>query len=180
VLPSWSQAPCRAGVRAEVLAIRAEVSLADLLLPESCPELLAAAAAVRLGSAPLRGSPRVLEGEQVRALLQALARHESSLRQRGLIFAVPERVVVRVDADISMQVPVRARTARTKHKDARPLVRPGQTIALLWEQGGIRLTMPATCLESGDVGQTVRARLARSGRVIRAVVLANGGLRAIS
>jgi Chaperone for flagella basal body P-ring formation len=177
---SWGQVACRASVRSEVQVSHASVSLADLLMPDPCPELLAAAERVRLGSAPLRGSPRVMLGEQVRALLETIARREESLRQRRWILAVPERVVVRVGTDVAMPAPAGAHAARTTPRHARTLVNRGQTTALLWEQGGVRLTVPATCLESGDMGDTVRARITRNGRVIRAVVLADGGLRAIS
>jgi hypothetical protein len=60
------------------------------------------------------------------------------------------------------------------------LVRRGQTVILLWVQDGIRITVPASCLEGGGLGETVRARIAPSGRVVRAIVLAGGMLKAVS
>ena len=35
----------------------------------------------------------------------------------------------------------------------KPLVRPGQTVTLLWDQDGIRLTVPAVSLDRGGAGE---------------------------
>lgn len=63
---------------------------------------------------------------------------------------------------------------------ARPLVRPGETVTLLWEQDGIRLTVPAVCLDAGGAGQRVRARIVGGPRLISAIVVSAGRLRAVS
>jgi len=66
------QNPCRAIALAEVQASRADLSLADLLSPDSCAALRRYAAAIRLGAAPLEGSIRVFEADRIRALLEPL------------------------------------------------------------------------------------------------------------
>src|SRR3981081_2399857 len=48
------------------------LSLAELLAPGVCPEVHRAAAPVRLGDRPLPGSVRVLEGDDVRQLIERL------------------------------------------------------------------------------------------------------------
>jgi hypothetical protein len=60
---------------------------------------------------------------------------------------------------------------------AMPVVRAGESVALVWDQDGIRLLVPVICLDRGKVGQTVQARLAH-GQVVRAVVVSAGRLRA--
>jgi hypothetical protein len=88
------QADCHATVKAHVAVARGEFSLADLLAGDTCPELLRAAAGVRLGRAPLTGSVRVLEADEVRFLLQKVARSIPKLRWPTTMH-VPERVTVR-------------------------------------------------------------------------------------
>jgi hypothetical protein len=58
------------------------------------------------------------------------------------------------------------------------LVRPGETVTLTWEEAGIRLVLPVTCLDRGGLGQEVRARMKTGGRVLRAEVVGEGKLRA--
>jgi hypothetical protein len=58
------------------------------------------------------------------------------------------------------------------------LVRPGETVTLTWEEAGIRLVLPVTCLDRGGLGQEVRARIKTGGRVLRAEVVGEGKLRA--
>lgn len=61
-----------------------------------------------------------------------------------------------------------------------PLVRPGQTVTLLWDQDGIRLVVPAICLDRGVPGEKVRARMGPGGAVVPAIVVSAGRLRAAS
>jgi hypothetical protein len=94
-MPSWSAGQTACGpavVRVAVEVTGPEVSLADLLAPSACPSLLRAARSVRLGSAPLAGSARVLAGDQVRGLFQKVARDHRVASGLG---AVPERITVR-------------------------------------------------------------------------------------
>jgi hypothetical protein len=63
---------------------------------------------------------------------------------------------------------------------ALPLVRPGQNVTLLWDRDGIRLVVPAVCLDRGVPGDKVRARMGRGGTVVPAIVVSAGMLRAAS
>ena len=58
------------------------------------------------------------------------------------------------------------------------LVTRGQTATLSWEQAGIRVVLPVTCLDAGGLGQFVRVQLKNAPRIIRAEVLSDGTLRA--
>ena len=52
----------------EIVNMLPDVLLADLLSLSSCPSLERVAADVRLGHSPLPGSPRILDGAEVRSL----------------------------------------------------------------------------------------------------------------
>jgi len=58
------------------------------------------------------------------------------------------------------------------------LVKPGQTATLIWDQAGIRIVLPVTCLDAGGLGQVVRVRFKNAGRTLRAEVVGEGTLRA--
>jgi hypothetical protein len=58
------------------------------------------------------------------------------------------------------------------------LVAPGQTATLIWDQAGIRVVLPVTCLDAGALGQFVRVRLMSAARILRAEVVGQGTLRA--
>jgi len=60
------------------------------------------------------------------------------------------------------------------------MVRPGEAVTLLWDQDGIRLTVPAVCLDAGAEGQRVRVRIMSGGRTLPAIVVSPGILRAVS
>jgi flagella basal body P-ring formation protein FlgA len=49
---------------------------------------------------------------------------------------------------------------------------------LRWDQGGIRVVLPVTCLDGGGLGEHVRARLKSAARILPAEVLQDGTLRA--
>jgi hypothetical protein len=51
------------------------------------------------------------------------------------------------------------------------LVHPGEAAMLVWDQGGISAVVPAICLDRGAKGESVRARIPASGRIVRAIVL---------
>ena len=59
----------------------------------------------------------------------------------------------------------------------RPAVARGETVMLTWEQSGIRVILPVTCLEAGGIGQFVRVRFPNSSRTLRAEVVQVGTLR---
>jgi Chaperone for flagella basal body P-ring formation len=58
------------------------------------------------------------------------------------------------------------------------LVKPGQTAILTWDQAGIRVVLPVTCLDAGGLGQFVRVRLKNAARTLRAEVVGEAILRA--
>lgn len=177
----------KVAVRSTVEVTGADLRLRDLLVRGACPELDAAAEQIRLGRAPLAGSPRVFPGEDVRARLRALLPHGFSEQTSWL---VPERVVVRraevnagwdkTQADTRSGI-CSARVSRGRMPMAVPTaVRPGQTVLLVWDAEGVRLMAPAVCLDRGGIGERVRARIRSSGRVLTAVVASAGELRASS
>ena len=59
------------------------------------------------------------------------------------------------------------------------LVRPGQMVTLIWEQGDMRVERRVVCLDSGARDQEVRTRGKEGGRVVRARVLAAGLVKAL-
>jgi hypothetical protein len=75
-------------------------------------------------------------------------------------------------------LPPLLRSSRSFQKSLPLLVRPGETVTLIWEEAGIRLVLPVTCLDRGGLGQAVRARMKTGGRVLRAEVVGEGKLRA--
>jgi flagella basal body P-ring formation protein FlgA len=58
------------------------------------------------------------------------------------------------------------------------LIKPGQTATLRWDEGGIRIVLPVTCLDAGALGQTVRVQFKNARRILRAEILSDGTLRA--
>jgi Chaperone for flagella basal body P-ring formation len=56
------------------------------------------------------------------------------------------------------------------------LVKAGDTALLTWDQSGIRVTLPVTCLDAGGLGQYVRVRLKNAPQILRAEVV---GARAV-
>ena len=270
VLSARTQAACTVRVLPEVQVGPAGVFLSDLLDTRSCPQLAAAAAKFRLGAAPLAGSERVLEGSEMRALLDRVL----GIGQSAAAIRIPERVRVRrsgsrascaeiagsmlsnlssgategelqnsaaalkaADIECGARIPretpveiVEGRwdaglgswelRVRCRHSEectpflirvpvprlpaailrnravARPslgkaaksqssfrvsnsptVIRRGQTASLVWDEDGIRTIVPSVSLDGGNQGETVRARIAASGRVVRAIVSGAGQLR---
>jgi hypothetical protein len=90
------QSTCaRTNVLSHVEIAGEELSVADLLAPGACPELRRAAAAVRLGAAPLSGSVRVLQENQVRELLEKLYRNGDLGLKQAHELRIPQRITVR-------------------------------------------------------------------------------------
>ena len=58
------------------------------------------------------------------------------------------------------------------------LLRPGQTVMLVWDQDGIRVVLPVICLERGNVGDSIRVRIKSGTRVLRAEIVNESLLRA--
>jgi hypothetical protein len=156
-----------------------DFTAADLLPPNACPSLLAAAARFRLGAAPLAGIGRVFDGEEIRSILAKVQAGLSGAEKIDLRrnLSVPDRVIVRRTPAYS---DVRASQAKSPPASVPPLVRPGQPAMLVWDGDGIRVVVPVTCLDRGAPGESVRARITPSGTVVRAVVIEAGVLRAMS
>lgn len=57
------------------------------------------------------------------------------------------------------------------------VVKRGETATLTWDEAGIRVVMPVTCLEAGRLGQSIRVRLENAARTMRAKVVGAGALR---
>jgi len=99
-----------------------------------------------------------------------LGRWEFSLRCAGREECVPFLVWSEAKGeDFS------ARAGRIRPEDA--VVKRGETATLTWDQGGIRVVLPVTCLEAGGIGQSIRVRLENAGRTLRAEVVGAGALR---
>ncbi len=278
-LPACSQAGCLVRVQANVEVGKAGFFLSDLLAPGTCPQLLAAAAQVRMGAAPLAGSVRVLEGSEVRARLERVPGGSNA----AAAIEVPQRIRVRragkrascaeiqdsmfsnpgfpppdrtrlnltnnrnaalreiecgaaegilrgtriemtrsywdpalasweirarcqdpedcvpfliraaspglpttifpgrplAEQDVNPRKAIEPRIdAAFRNQNSQTLIQRGQTATLLWDQQGIRVVVPSISLDAGNEGDTVRARIARSGRVVRAIVTGAGRLRA--
>lgn len=58
------------------------------------------------------------------------------------------------------------------------LVKAGQSATLTWDQAGIRVVLPVTCLDAGGLGQLVRVRFKNAPGILRAEVVGEGMLRA--
>jgi hypothetical protein len=101
-----------------------------------------------------------------------LGRREFILRCQGAAECVPFLVWL---APASDGAALAALVARIQPED--PVVRRGQTAMLTWDQGGIRVVVPVTCLEAGGIGQSIRVRIQNAERTLRAQVVGAGALR---
>jgi hypothetical protein len=186
-------------VREQVEVPEGEVTLANLLAAGTCSAAVHAASEIRLGTAPLAGSPRVLRGDEVRGLLERI---ESGQDLQVLGTSVPERVTIRraePRTDCSNLAAPRAtlpsdgtgkrlrtcatrsfvHTARSGNPSSNAdLVHRGERVILDWDSSGIHITVPAVSLDGGVLGEQVRARIEPGGRMMRAVVVDRGQLRA--
>jgi len=76
-------------------------------------------------------------------------------------------------AESSARVPIKAGASGAKR-----LINTGQTAILTWDQGGIRVVLPVTCLDGGELGEFVRVRFKNAAGTLRAEVVGEGTLRA--
>lgn len=173
-------------IPSEIELSAGELVLADLLPSSACSQFVRAARQIYLGRVPLSGSPRVFTGDEIRILLQKLNGEEF----RAEFVTVPERITVSRrggQGTNAVASPAVSRSAVLSRSHAAPsapateeAVRPGQTLELTWDQGGIRVEVPALCLDRGKIGGEVRARIRNGGAVVRAIVESASSLRAIS
>jgi Chaperone for flagella basal body P-ring formation len=101
VVPSGGQTPCDISVPSSVEVHNPDLSLADLLGPDACRAIVEAASAVRLGKLPLAGSVRVIEGSQVRVLLDEVSRKLHVDAAGNSALRVPDRISVRGGSQLS-------------------------------------------------------------------------------
>jgi hypothetical protein len=260
-LPLQAGPSCPAVVEPNVEVSGDRLTLADLLSADTCEPLRQVAAGMRLGSAPLPGSIRVLAGAEVQQWLQSAVERTHGAVQPD-VFRAPERVVVRragvratcaeirvrmaaeststgsdpgiktvplpalgsacgaegrilQDAALDFIPPVwdvklrqwrivgrcahagdcvpflmllpnlaslpeslarpsiAARLAQAPslidHATRNPDVRTGQKVTLIWDQGGLRVVVPAVALGTGLGGEPVRVRLP-NGQILPATV----------
>jgi hypothetical protein len=59
------------------------------------------------------------------------------------------------------------------------MVRPGQMVTLIWEQGDMHIARRVVCLDPGGKNQEVRTRSKEGGRIVRARVMAAGVVKAL-
>jgi hypothetical protein len=256
-----AQAACAGvSVRASVDAAREDLTLDDFLSSETCPRTRQAAAQVSMGKAPRAGAVRVVEGQQMRALLVGLVSNDAgSAASFKIPDRIPDRIMVRragatkscveiadflagaapsqddrlssrlwrnnlecgaiqgiaEDAELELikadwdaglrrwefllhcvrpeecvpfmvsardpgqgSSPYAASSAESSRRVQSSagfalLVRQGETAILTWDQAGIRVTLPVTCLDAGGLGQYVRVRLKSSPQILRAEVIGN-------
>lgn len=183
-----ADASCRPfRIPAEIDLPAGELVLADLFPSSTCAAILSRARRVPLGSVPLAGSPRVLAREELRFAFEKLGGQE---RLAAELIDLPERVTVHrrgeqeVIAAVFSRQAERSRATHSVPASAAPVpervVRPGQTVTLIWDQDGIRVQVRALCLDMGANGSQVRARILQSGMVVRATVVGAGSLRVTS
>ena len=182
---------CRAlTIPSEIELPAGELVLADLFPSSACSQFVRAARQIHLGRVPLAGSPRVFTGDEVRALLQRLNDKE---KLRVELQKIPERITVRRKDGQRTNAAPRPTVSRSAVQSPKShshvassasategAVRPGQTVDLIWDQDGIRLVVPALCLDRGRVGSEVRARIRNGGVVVRAIVESASSVRAVS
>jgi Chaperone for flagella basal body P-ring formation len=249
-----------------VEAAPGKLTLADLLAPDACAQLRQAAQQVSLGSVPQAGSVRVLDGQQLRALIESMAARANLSVIQTAALQIPARITVRragatkscaelagfltgaalqekiaatppdwkqeIDCAGAPRIPeetelelvrtgwnavlqrwefalrcvqsedclpfllwvrvpraLAAQMAESSSGSARGLpaletkgtervVKSGQSATLIWDQAGIRVVLPVTCLDAGSLGEFVRVRLKSAPRILRAKVSGEGMLRA--
>jgi len=93
-LDCCAQTPCHVEVKSTVEVTGPALRLVDVLSPDTCPEVRAAAAAVRIGEVPSQGSIRVIPGGEVDNSLQKILDRPNRV-ERSTVVHAPERIVVR-------------------------------------------------------------------------------------
>jgi hypothetical protein len=140
---------------------------------------------------------QVREGEPIELLKvfwdEVLRSLEVRLRCKSAAGCLPFLLRVRMRAghryptlskDKSANAPASTPDGQTDRGEARALhvpklVRPGQMVTLIWEQGDMHIARRVICLDPGGKDQEVRTRSKEGGRVMRARVMAAGVVKAI-
>jgi hypothetical protein len=135
-----------------------------------------------LDCAAARGVPEEASLELTKTAWNAvLQRWEYSLRCAHSGDCVPFLVSAEQKTAVTQGLALRrlAASAEPASISAASLpVKRGQTATLIWDQAGIRVVLPVTCLDAGGLGQFVRVRFKNAPRILRAEVVGEGMLRA--
>lgn len=111
-----------------------------------------------------------------------LQRREYALRCRRAEDCIPFLVWGRGDNGGSESaksfLPRNSEGATSGRKEAMPLIRTGQTVMLTWDEAGIRVVLPVTCLQAGGLGQRVQVRFKNAPRTLQAEIVGAGMVRA--
>ena len=139
----------------------------------------------KVDCAATRGIPESALLELSKTIWNAgLQRWEFALRCARPEDCVPFLVWVRADAPrgVVQRTALLAESATRALAKAgsggERLVKRGQVAMLTWEQGGIRVVLPVTCLDAGGLGEFVRVRFRNGARTLQAEVVGEGTLRA--
>jgi hypothetical protein len=111
----------------------------------------------------------------------ALQRWEFAMRCSHSADCVPFLVWARGEKPAergASSLPARLGGSRPAGAAGGPLIKAGQTATLIWNQDGIRIVLPVTCLDAGAMGDKVRVRFKQTRRILQAEVVGAGELRA--
>lgn len=156
-----------------VVALRAEVTLQtpEVLLGQvgeivAAGELQAKLAAVSLGSGPVAGTQRVIDGGYIRLRLRRFGIDPAGVELQG------ERVTVTAPATAHIALPQKAASGRTDgpREAALPLVKRGQLVEVRVQCGGVIIHATGRALMDGGDQELVKISLEGSNRGITARV----------
>jgi Chaperone for flagella basal body P-ring formation len=127
------------------------------------------------------GTPRISESTQLELVKSgwnaALQRWQFALRCADSRTCVPFLLWTRSTKPRLPAAMENASAASTRIKRER-LIAAGQTATLTWDQAGIRVTVPVTCMDGGSFGDRVRVRLKNSALILDAEVVGVKSVRA--
>ena len=166
-IASAAQTGCRVAVQSSVEVRGPSVTLADLLTPDTCAEIRSEAQQVRLGAVPSEGSSRVLLGDDIRPLLEKLARIGDSSAIQPVIEQIPARIVVRHAGDrascneVESALRSNSRLTQSHHSQASPGTECGagdgiphgaalQIARRTWDPAAQRWFFNVRCVRSSD------------------------------
>ena len=134
-----------------------------------------------LDCAAARNVPEDASLELVKAKWNAgLQRREFALRCRRPEDCIPFLVWEPADTAAASAQSFLLKTSQGStpgQNEALPLIKAGQTAMLTWDEAGIRVIMPVTCMEAGALGQRVRVRFKNAPRTLRAEIVGAGMVR---
>jgi Chaperone for flagella basal body P-ring formation len=96
------------------------------------------------------------------------------------VTAPPGTALAKSDSTLSASATGSPQPQRDSAHPPAGTVKAGQVVMLVWDQDGIRVQVPARCIDGGAMGAEVRARILRGNRILRAVVESAESVRVIS